>query len=582
MSKKTDANEQIKRPAHFWRELWRIVASYLVSEDKLRAWALLIFGIALTVVYTYLVPLPAKALGDVVTALSEQNAELFWARLPRALILPLIVVAVVIFAQVFDALLALYWRRWLTLDFLRRYFSHRAFYHLTYNREIKNPDQRIQEDIAGFTSQFRGTITSVVLIPGTIISGSIALWALSPNLVIGLWIFGIINLVVSSTIFAKKLSWLNFNQLRREANFRTSLVRVRENAEAIAFYRGEAREIGYTERRLDEVYNIQNQVIRWNSVFFNGYIQLFSGKVPSILAYLIFVPLISAKSVAPGALTEALVNAGLVGGGWVGLSGLIDDFARVYASAVRVISLKQALDSASQAPAGADLIETVEKPQLKVSGLTLQTPDYERELFRDLDFQAPANKGILVVGESGIGKSSLLRAIAGLWRSGKGRIERPPLSEMLFLSQKPYMTLGSLRRQLLYPQPDREISEDTLRDALKRVNLGDLPEQVGGFDFEVDWSAYLSPGQQQRLAFARVLVNRSRFVVLDESTSALDVPNEARVYAELQKEGTTFLSVAHRPSVVEYHQNVLRLKGNGEWEMGTLDEYLKSEQKVEE
>lgn len=579
MSKKTDSNGQIQRPPHFGRELWRIVVGYLVSEDKLRAWFLLVVGIALTVVYTYLVPLPARALGEVVTALSDQNAELFWAKLPRALVLPFIVIATVIFAQIFNALLSLYWRRWLTLDFLRRYFSHRAFYHLSYNHEIKNPDQRIQEDIGRFTTQFQGTITSLVLIPGTIISGSVALWTLSPNLVIGLWVFGIINLIVGYAIFAKKLSRLNFNQARREANFRTSLVRVRENAEAIAFYRGEEREIGYTGRRLDDVYDIQNQLIRWNTVLFTAYHQLFSSRVPSVLAYLIFVPLIVSKLVPPGTLTEALVNAGLVGGGWVGLAGMIDDLARLYTSAIRVISLKQALDSAGEVPDEANLIKTVEKPQLKVSDLTLQTPDHQRELFRHLDFEVPPNKGMLVVGESGVGKSSLLRAIAGLWQLGRGRIERPPLSDMLFLSQKPYMTLGSLRRQLLYPKLDREITEGELLDALKRVNLGDLPEQVGGFDVEVDWAAYLSPGQQQRLAFARVLVNRPRFVVLDESTSALDVPNEARIYAELQKEGATFLSVAHRPSVVEYHRNVLRLNASGEWEISASDEYLEAEQK---
>jgi vitamin B12/bleomycin/antimicrobial peptide transport system ATP-binding/permease protein len=212
-------------------------------------------------------------------------------------------------------------------------------------------------------------------------------------------------------------------------------------------------------------------------------------------------------------------------------------------------------------------IKTKTADRLALENMTLQTPNGQRTLVADLSINLAQGEGLLVRGPSGCGKSSLLRSIVGLWDTGSGTILRPPLDQMLFLPQKPYMVLGTLRDQLLYPKVDMEVEDQHLRQILLQVNLPDLEQRHGGFDAEQNWGEVLSLGEQQRLIFARLLLNKPSYAILDEATSALDPQNEKQLYQQLRASGMTFLSVGHRESLSDYHRSILDLTAAQTWSL---------------
>ena len=247
----------------------------------------------------------------------------------------------------------------------------------------------------------------------------------------------------------------------------------------------------------------------------------------------------------------------------------ISDLPLLIASFTRVETLVTALDQRANILGAEEslVISSQEDCRIALENVTLLTPDHDRTLIKNATASLLSGEGMLIVGESGTGKSSLLRAIAGLWNAGEGQITHPPFGEMFFLPQRPYMIHGTLREQMLYPGRDSTVSDDTLNDVLKKVNLADMGERFGGFDIAMDWPQLLSLGEQQRLSFARLLLTNPRYAILDEATSALDISNEESLYKQLQESGMTYVSVGHRPSLVTYHDNVLELQGNTNWRL---------------
>ncbi|MBK9445043.1 MAG: ABC transporter ATP-binding protein/permease [Betaproteobacteria bacterium] len=546
------------------QRFWALASPFWQEDEKWKAWGLLSLLVILLLGQTQFAVLFNEQTGEFTSALAARDEDRFWASIRFCLIL--LAVAVPIFASYYFVRdkLAIHWRRWLTSRFLERYFSHRHFYELNANNAIDNPDQRVAEDIATFTQ--RSLFFLLIIISSTLqlIAFSTVLWSISHELVYFLVFYAAAGTLVVIYVFGKRLMKLNFNQLRREADFRFSLVRVRENAESIAFYRGEAQELKQVKQRFGEAFNNFNRLIRSQlglNFFQHGY-NLLTLVIPSaiIASRVLSGELEVGRAVqAAGAFAMVLSAISLIVENFEGLS-------RFAAGVDRLDSLAKVLplQAPSQAPAGGSIL-SVESPHLALEALTLHTPNYDRILVKNLSVAVPPGQGLMIVGESGCGKSSLLRAIAGLWSSGSGTIFRPGPDDMLFLPQQPYMQVGSLRSQLLYPSRVRACSDRELVALLEKVNLPDLADRFGGLDIEKDWHKVLSIGEQQRLAFARLLLTRPRFAILDEATSALDIPNEAFLYEQLVETQTTLISVGHRSTILKFHSQVLELTGDSDW-----------------
>lgn len=559
-----------------WKGFWGIARLYWFSDEKWKARGVLALLIALLFSFSAMNIILNFVGRDFMTALTEKKLSDFYRSMFMYIGVFVIATPVSAYFSFVSRKLGVNWRLWLTKYFISRYFQRRAYYHIDQEREIDNPDQRISQDINSFTVNSLDFLSVLFFSLVQFISFVGILWTISMRLVIVLLVYATVGTIVA-LLFGKKLINLNFLQLRKEADLRYGLVHVRDNAESIAFYQGEERESSQVRQRLLAAISNMNFLIGWqkNLAFVTkGYEYLIL-----VVPFAVMAPLYFSGEIKFGVVTQAASAFSQV---LSALSVIVSQFEQIGAFAAgitRLESFASTVEGTAEAAERKDRprIESIEEDHLAVERLTLQTPDYQHTLFTDLSLSVPSGSGLLIVGASGSGKSSLLRAIAGLWDSGEGRVVRPPLRDMLFLPQRPYMILGSLREQLLYPHLSRDVGDDRLAEALKRVKLEDLAERVGGFNAELDWGHLLSLGEQQRLAFARLLLAAPRYAVLDEATSALDVPNETHLYGLLQDSGATFVSVGHRPTLVAHHDQVLEIRGEGKWRLASAADFLRGQ-----
>ncbi|NJR62432.1 MAG: ABC transporter ATP-binding protein/permease [Cyanobacteria bacterium CRU_2_1] len=538
-----------------WQHFWQIATPYWRSSEKWGAMLLLLLLLGLSLISALLLVLVSLFLGEVTSALAAQQLD----RFSQALLMfgGVIVLGVPLLSgkTYMQAKLSLFWRRWLTDRFLHHYLDDRLFYQISGDSDLDNPDQRIVEDIKTFTQQSLFFVVILFDAVLQLVAFTGVLWSISKLLMIFLILYAIIGTLVTTLVFGRILVGINARQLQREADFRFSLVRVRENAEAIAFYRGEAQESEQVWQRFLSAFRNFNRLIRWQlglNFFQNGY-QYFTFLLPALIlspTILSGQQEIGVEAQASTAFRIILLALALVIKQFEQLTALVASVDRLYA--LDITPNTAPVDASSQPQ-----LETIPSAHLALHHVTLYTPDYQIKLIEALSFMLSPGQSLLIMGPSGVGKSSLLRAIAGLWQSGSGTIERPQLSDILFLPQRPYMILGTLREQIAYPGT-ANVSDDRLWQILHQVNLADFADRFE-LGTSADWTQILSVGEQQRLAFARLLLVQPQYALLDEATSGLDVGNERLLYQQLQTTKITYLSVGHRSTLKAYHQSVLEL-----------------------
>jgi putative ATP-binding cassette transporter len=553
-----------------WRQFFQVARPYWMGSQRMAAWSLLALLIGLMLAETQFAVMLNDQTGELTSALAARDAARFWHAVRACFAILAFAVPIYAFYYYMRDAFANHWRRWLTHRFLDGYLDGRKYYELGSSDEVDNPDQRISEDINTFTG--RSTHFLLIFLGSVmqLIAFGAVLWSISYLLVVFLAIYTVLGTVVALWVFGVPLIELNFWQLRREADFRFGLMRLRENAESIAFYRGEAQERAQIESKFDAVYKNYAKLIKKQrslNLFQRGFNQL-TLVVPSVIL---------ANSVLSGELEvgRAVQAAGAFAAVLGAVSVIVDNFeslSRFVAGIGRLHTLSRLLlgrPAHGAAPGDEHRREIEARPgeHIALDALTLYTPHLDRVLIKELNLSLPPGERLLITGVSGCGKSSLLRAIAGLWRSGAGVVQHPPLEQLFFLPQRPYMQVGSLRSQIIYPGTRSELDDAQLLALLDEVQLPGLAERVGGLDAVHDWEKLLSVGEQQRLAFARVLVHRPSIVILDEATSALDAANEAALYRRLNDAGTTLISIAHRAALLSHHTRVLELKGDGAWQL---------------
>ncbi len=552
----------------FLKDFWVLVRPFWFSEERWPARGLLAVIVGMDLGMVYLNVLFNRWNNTFYSALQAKDFKVFVHQLIWFGELAVIFIVVAVYQTYLRQMLQIIWRRWLTERMLGDWLGGRAFYRLQMaHGGADNPDQRIADDIDLFIgSTLRltlGLLDSVV----TLASFSAILWGLSGTLVLGpvaipgymLW---------AALLYAACGSWLadrvgrplvrlNFDQQRFEADFRFSLVRLRENAEGVALYGGEADEAARLKGRFSHVVGNWWGIMRRQkklTFFTAGYDQ-----AATIFPFVVAAPRFFAGTITLGGLMQTASAFGQVQGALSWFVGAYASLADWRATLDRLLSFHAALEEVRAAAAAEGGIERTFGPGAAVSvrDLTLALPDGQT-LWRGVNAEIGAGETVLLTGPSGSGKSTLLRAVAGLWPYGEGRIEIPAAAKVLFLPQKPYLPIDTLRAAAGYPGRTPTFADCETVAALSACGLAELASRL---DETAHWANQLSPGEQQRLAFARALLHRPDWLFLDEATSALDEDSEARLYTLLRRQlpKTAMFSVGHRATLAALHERHLHL-----------------------
>ena len=581
------------------RQFWRVTGDYFRGRDSLAVWAWLgallfsvLIAVRLDVLLSYFsndlyssLQTAFEGAGAGNEAVRNSGVRGFWT----AILTFALIATLYVGRQIVDIYLTqrfiIRWRVWLTHRLTGDWLDEEAFYRGRFlDQPIDNPDQRIQIDIDSFTTctgqgPNTPTVGTIATLPFGAINAMVSVAAFTPilwNLSGPLTVFGVtlghalfwiaLLYVFATTAIAfwigRPLILFSFRNELTNAAFRYALVRMRDAAESISFYRGQHAEDSVLRHRFSAIItNYRSFVLRnlallgWN----NSISQVINPLPLVIQAQRLFKGQITFGDVTQSASAFSSVHDSLSF-----FRAVYDSFAAYRAVVIRLYGLVEANEDARELPR----VSVQESPDGSLELINLEVRDPSgRQLLQTLSLRLLPGESLVITGPSGCGRTTLLRSIAQLWPYSTGTLRRPGGDDdAMFLSQVPYLPLGDLRAVLTYPHTEREIPDDRLITALDEVSLGHL---AGRLDESEDWSKVLSPGEQQRVAFARVLLYRPKVIFFDESTSALDEGNEFALYQLVRNRlpHSIMVSVTHRGTVIQHHDQHLRLHGDGTWEL---------------
>lgn len=551
----------------FFMDVWYLTKSYWQSEEKKKAFWLLTCIIALTFGVVFMLVQLNTWNNSFYSALQNYDAEKISSELIHFSWLAAIYIILAVYSYYLQQTLILHWRRWLTTRFIDIWLQNKTYYNLQmFGKDTDNPDQRISEDVRQFVEMTLGFAIGILKSLCTFISFVFILYQLSGPLSFSfmgktwtihgymLWaslLYSILGTYITHVV-GRKLVKLNFIQQRYEADFRFSMIRLRESAESVAFYRGEAQEGRVFKNRfkllLDnfwQLVNKQKQLVFLNS----GYSQ-----IAIIFPFVVAMNRYLAKEVSLGGLMQVASAFGRVQDSLSYFVDMYSSIAQWQAVVMRLTYFGRHMHEVSQQAEQFHVERFATSEAVSVEQMQVNLPD-DTVLLQDINFNLQPGRNVLIKGVSGSGKSTLLRALAGIWPFVTGKINLPKTEELMFIPQKPYIPLGSLREALLYPGR-KPLSDEELLYLLDLCQIGYLRDKL---DLVADWSHVLSVGEQQRLAFVRAHIQEPKWLFLDEATSALDEDTEAAMYALLAERlrQTTLVSIGHRSTLNKYHELML-------------------------
>lgn len=553
----------------FFRDVWYLTKSYWQSEEKKKAFFLLACIIALTLGVVYMLVLLNQWNNSFYSALQNYDAKKIFDELIHFSWLAAIYILLAVYSYYLQQTLILNWRRWLTTRFIDIWLQNKTYYNLQmFGKDTDNPDQRISEDVRQFVEMTLSfgigilkafcTFASFVVILYNL-SGSLSFtfmgktWTINGYMLWASLLYSVIGTYITH-IVGRKLVKINFIQQKYEADFRFSMIRLRESAESVAFYRGEAQEGSVFKQRfkmlLDNFWklvNKQKQLVFLNS----GYSQ-----IAIIFPFVVAMNRYLTKEVTLGGLMQVASAFGRVQDSLSYFVDMYSSIAQWQAVVMRLTCFGHHMHDVYQQAERFHVERFAAADVVEVNNMQINLPD-GKPLLENISFTLHPGHNVLIKGVSGSGKSTLLRAISGIWPFVDGKIFLPERDKLMFIPQKSYLPLGTLRAALNYPG-NKPIDDTELIYLMDLCQIGYLKDKL---DLEDDWSHVLSVGEQQRLAFVRAHIQQPQWLFLDEATSALDEDTEANMYSLLQErlQQTTVVSVGHRSTLNKYHELVLRL-----------------------